>query len=130
MERAAKLLSKMKLAGCLTPEQVAVAAWPAAVGERIAAHTRAQCVTRGKLIVEVEDHVWQTQLGGLRGQIMQNMARLTEPGVVGGIEFRIMAPRRGPQRALTPRAPGDEATAIADPVLGRIYRLKRQGAGS
>ena len=101
MERAAKLLTKMKLAGCLTPEQVVVAAWPAAAGDKIAAHTKAITVARERLIVEVEDFVWQTQLRTLRHQILNNLERLTEAGLIKDLEFRLAIPKRAPQRAMT-----------------------------
>ncbi|MCC6588971.1 MAG: DUF721 domain-containing protein [Bryobacterales bacterium] len=130
MERAAKLLTRMKLAGCVTPEEVVMASWPAAVGKKIAAHTKAVSIVRGRLIVEVEDYVWQTQLRTLRRQILQNLERLTEAELIADLEFRIAIPRRSPQRALTPLRAADDADAIRDPVLSRIYRLKRQGVGS
>ncbi|MBK5291771.1 MAG: hypothetical protein JJE04_08870, partial [Acidobacteriia bacterium] len=42
MERAGKLLGQSKMAArCLTPEQLALASWPVAVGKKIAEHTRA-----------------------------------------------------------------------------------------
>ena len=130
MERAAKLLTRMKLAGCVTPEEVVIASWPAAVGNKIAAHTKAVSIVRGRLIVEVEDYVWQTQLRTLRTQILKNLKRLTETELITDLEFRLSVPRRAPQRALTPLRATDDADAIQDPVLSRIYRLKRQGVGS
>ena len=130
MERAAKLLTRIKLAGCVTPEEVVIASWPAAVGKKIAAHTKAVSIVRGRLIVEVEDYVWQTQLRTLQRQILKNLEQLTETKIVTDLEFRLCIPRRAPQRAVAPLRPLDDADAIQDPVLSRIYRLKRQGVGS
>lgn len=130
MERAAKLLTRMQLAGCVTPGEVAVASWPAAVGKKIAAHTRAVSVVRGKLLVEVDDYVWQSQLWSLRCQIVANLAAVAGEGIVSGLDFRLTVPRRAPQREAVPVRAPDEADAIADPLLSRLYKLNRQRFGS
>lgn len=130
MERVAKVLRRLPMAGCVTPEQLAVAAWPAAVGRKIAARTRAMQVVRGKLIVEVEDYVWQSQLWPLRQQILANLESLAGKGIVSALEFRLAVPRRMPQREAEPVRGGDEADRIADPILSRIYRINRQRFGT
>ncbi|HEY1185272.1 MAG TPA: DciA family protein, partial [Bryobacteraceae bacterium] len=53
----------MRLPGdMITESDLACAAWPQAVGKRIAAHTRAAKLVRRRLVVEVEDQIWQRQL--------------------------------------------------------------------
>jgi len=133
MERASKLIRSLRLPGdTLTPEEFACAAWPAAVGKRIAAHTRAARLVRTRLVVEVEDLVWQRQLFALTGQILRNLERNLGPGAVEDIEFRIVPRRIEPQvesRSADPAAaPADEADAIADPILRGLYRASRRRA--
>jgi hypothetical protein len=126
MERVAKLLAGSRVADGVTPEQIAMAAWPAAVGKKIAAKTQPVSVVRGKLIVSVEDFVWQSQLWPLRSQILKNLEKLTGPNIVTDLEFRLNTARRGPVREYIPvRAADDESAAISDPVLGRLYRNSR-----
>jgi len=124
MERAGKLLGQSKLAArCATPEQLVIASWAAAVGKKIAVHTRASRLVRQRLVVEVDDAVWQKQLYSLRTQILANYDKVLGPGFVGELEFRV-APRRM-QPAIETRPVRDEADAIEDPVLSRIYRASR-----
>lgn len=124
MECAGKLLRRLKLpAGSLTPESLARAAWPLAVGARLATHTRPVSLYGSRLVVEVEDAVWQRQLNTLRKAILEKMQAICGAEPVTEIEFRVGIPRRLPQRA---EAPADEAERIADPSLRRVYRISRQ----
>jgi hypothetical protein len=127
MERASKLIRGLGLpADTLTAEQLACAAWAGAVGAKVAAHTRAARMVRKRLIVEVEDVVWQRQLFALTGQILRNIEKNIGPGLVDDLEFRIVPRRREPQRET--RVLADEADGIADPVLRGIYRASRKKA--
>jgi hypothetical protein len=130
MERASKLIRGLGLPGdTITAEQLACAAWPNAVGKRIAVHTRAARMVRTRLIVEVEDIVWQRQLFALSGQILRNIEKHIGRGVVDDLEFRIVPRRREPQRETRNPTPLlDEADGIADPVLRGIYRASRKKA--
>jgi predicted nucleic acid-binding Zn ribbon protein len=131
MERASKLIQGLRLPGnTITAEELACAAWPSAVGKRVAAHTRPAKMVRTRLIVEVEDHIWQRQLFALSSQIVNNLARHIGNGMVEELEFRIVPRRREPQRAAAalPGLTADEADAIADPVLRSIYRASRKKA--
>ncbi len=131
MERASKLIRGLRLPGdTLSPEELACAAWPAAVGKKIAAHTRAARLVRERLIVEVEDNTWQRQLFSLRGFILRNLEKHLGAGLVGDLEFRVMPQRRDPQREVRsmPGLFADEADGIADPVLRDIYRASRKRA--
>ena len=79
MERAGKALAKLKLSDAISADQLAFAAWPAAVGKRIAAHACPKALVRGSLVIEADDAIWQKQLFHLRFDIL---AKLTE--VLGG----------------------------------------------
>jgi hypothetical protein len=135
MERAARLIQKNKLSKkVFSEEDLARAAWPAAVGKAIAAHTWRLTLVRQTLVVEVEDAIWQKQLFTLRGQILERLRRCTASDVVQEVEFRIALKRRQPQRAETRESPqsdidkGDEADSIQDAVLKKVYRLSRKKA--
>lgn len=131
MERAASLLTRLKSRN-LPVEDIARAAWPQAAGKRVAARTRAISLVRQTLVVEVEDIVWRQQLNALRGQLLTNIARILGSSAVESIEFRVGIPRRPPQREelAASVAQADEASAIADPVLRRIYRQSRNRTGA
>ena len=114
----------------LDAEQLACAAWARAVGARLAKHTRAAKLVRGRLVVEVEDETWKRNLFSLGRHIMGNLERAIGPGIVTDIEFRVLPRRREQQRALTldlslPVAQVDEADGIEDPVLRRLYKTSR-----
>jgi hypothetical protein len=130
MERASKLIRGLRLPGNpITNEEIACAAWPAAVGKKIAAHTRPARMVRNRLIVEVEDHIWQRQLFALTSHILRNLEKGLGPGMVEDVEFRVVPRRRDAQRAALPvPALLDEADGIADPVLRGIYRTARAKA--
>ena len=133
MERASKLIRGMGLpSDTLTATELACAAWPNAVGKRIAQHTRAARLVRSKLIVEVEDHIWQRQLFTLSYQILKNLTKAIGPGLIDELEFKIIPRRRDPARANVAQPAAtplfDEADAIADPVLRHIYVASRKKA--
>ena len=130
MERASRLFGKMNFPGdSVSGEQLVCAAWSAAVGARIAKHARAERLVRTKLIVGVDDAVWQRQLFGMSRMILSKLTEnLGEGLVVDELEFRVAAPKRGPQRAerSTTARPVDEADAIEDVDLRRLYITARK----
>ncbi len=129
MERASKLIRRLQVAGePVSNEQVACAAWPQSVGKKIAAHTRATRLVRDRLVIEVEDRVWQRQLVTLSPQILASLERNLGRGVVDDLEFRVTPKRREPQRAAAsiPRSSADEADSIADPILRSLYKTSRK----
>jgi predicted nucleic acid-binding Zn ribbon protein len=126
MQRAGRLIAKMNLSPDVADLETRVrAAWPVAVGKKIARYTRATTLVRDSLIVEVEDYVWQQQLARLEHFLVRNLARELGEGAVKKIDFRPMPRRRAPQRAETAR-PNTEG--IQDPILDLLYResLRRQ----
>jgi predicted nucleic acid-binding Zn ribbon protein len=130
MERASKLIQGLRLPGdTMDAEGLARAAWEQAVGKKIAGHTRATRMVRTRLIVEVEDKIWQRQLFTLTPHILHNLEKSLGRGMVEDLEFRIVPRRREPQRAEEAvRVTADEAESIADPVLRGIYRASRKKA--
>jgi hypothetical protein len=140
MERVSKLIKALRLPGeMFGAEELACAAWPDAVGKKIAEHTRAARMVRTRLIVEVEDRIWQRQLFSLSRQILKNLEKQIGAGVVEDLEFRVSldanarpAALRMPPRRAAHSVPGlaDEAERIADPVLRGIYKASRQKAGA
>ncbi len=132
MERASKSVAKLKLSDAISGEELARAAWPAAVGKRIALHAAPKALVRGSLIVEVEDAVWQKQLFHLRAPILAKLHEVLGDGIVRDVEFRIATPRRPPQaaRSLKPAAAPDEAEQIQDPVLRIVYKQARKKASA
>ena len=131
MERACKVVRSLRLPEeAISGEEVACIAWRDAVGPKVAAHTRAAKLVRTRLVVEVEDRLWQRQLLSLAPFILRNLARHVGSGLVEDLEFRVVPRRREPQRAQQ-SAPGrlfDEANAIEDPVLRSIYKVSRAKA--
>ena len=70
-----------------SPADVAavMAAWPAAVGEAVAAHVRPRRLHDGELLVEVDAPVWATQLRYLEEDVLRRLGRKVRPGVVKSI---------------------------------------------
>jgi predicted nucleic acid-binding Zn ribbon protein len=134
MERAGRILSRLKAArGSLPASELAAAAWPAAVGLKLASHTRVVGLQNGRLIAEAEDALWQQNLTSLSGQILANLSKLLQSDAPREIEFRIGERRRRPQRAESVRDPGlfgRESSGIADPELDFLYRQSRRKAGA
>ena len=131
MERASKLIRGLRLSGdVITTEQLCCAAWPEAVGKKIAGHTRPAKLVRTRLVVEVEDHTWQRQLFALTAHILNNLEKTLGRGLVEELEFRIVPRRRDPvmARQAVPALLADDADAIADPVMRGLYKLSRKKA--
>jgi predicted nucleic acid-binding Zn ribbon protein len=130
MERASRLIGKMDFLGrSVSGEQLVCAAWSATVGARIASHARAERLVRTKLIVGVDDAVWQRQLFSMSRMILSELTKnLGEGLVVDQLEFRVAAQRRGPQRAerSTTTNPEDEADGIEDEDMRRHYIAARK----
>jgi predicted nucleic acid-binding Zn ribbon protein len=131
MERAGQVLGKLKLAKQgVTDEELARSAWPAAVGKKIALRTRALALVRTRLVIEVEDSVWQRQLWTLRGQILQGIEKVLGRRVVTELEFKVGVPRMKPARVEALPFSGDEADLIRDPVFRLNYKAARKRANS
>ena len=130
MDPASRIFARWpEVSDVISHERIACGAWKRAVGKKVAQRTRALKLVRTTLVVEVEDEMWKRNLWGLRYQILTNLAKAIGPEMVKDIELRVMPPRFGPQRAEHVdgvAAPVDEADAIADPGLRRIYKSARR----
>lgn len=130
MERAARLLAQLKPARrVLRDRDLTAAAWPAAVGKQVAARTRVLRVEERRLVVAVEDVLYQRNLQSLTRQILANLRDLVGSAAPESIEFVLAPQRRSPQREFRLEAASrDEADSIADPGLRRIYVNSRKRA--
>jgi hypothetical protein len=134
MDKALRWLGKLKN-GVVGNEELARAAWRTAVGDRIEAHARFRELVRDRIVVEVDDRVWQSQMHTLEKQILAKLSRLLGKVVATKIEYRIAIPKREPEVVgaaefrLEARDP--EAGRIGDPGLRRMYlKSKRKAAGN
>ena len=94
MQRAGRVLGNLKLTKQgVSDEEMARSAWAAAVGRKIAIRTHAVGMVRNRLVVEVEDAVWQRQLWTLRGQILKRFEQVLGRVIVEELEFKIAVPR-------------------------------------
>jgi len=133
MERAGKSLAKLKLSDAISTEELAVAAWSAAVGKRIASHATARTLVRGSLIVEAADPIWQRQLFHLRIPLLAKLAEVLGSGIVRDIEFRMATPRRPPQPAQELnglKRSTDDADLIQDASMRMLYKQARKKASA
>lgn len=137
MERAGRLLARSETARrFLTAEELAVAAWPSAVGAKAARHTRAVALEGQVLIVEAGDELWLRNLELLSGQILANLRKDLGEAAPARIQYRLAAPRRPVRsepagREFRLAASADEAARIEDPVLRRVYlKSKRKAVAS
>lgn len=133
MKRAGRLFAQMDFPDDFDEaEPRARAAWAAAAGKTVARHTRATALVRGKLLVEVEDWLWQKQLAPMGHFFVRNLAKELGPGVVTQIDFRPTPKRRpaqmaqslsGQAEAQPPRRKAvGRVEGIEDPVLGLLYK--------
>jgi hypothetical protein len=90
--------------------------------------TNAVALVRNRLIIEVEDSLWQRQLFTMRSQIIQQIENAAGRRVVEELHFRVAVAKRGPVRAETNTPCLDEADGIPDPFLRNIYRAARKKA--
>jgi len=133
MDKALRLLGKLKN-GVVSNEELARAAWRAAVGDRIEANARFRGLIRDRIVVEVDDRVWQSQMHTLERQILSKLARLLGKTVATQIEYRIAVPKPTPQVEIEPKfrlqACDSEARKISDPGLRRMYlNSKKRASG-
>lgn len=133
MDQASRVMSRLagKNSDVFDSGPLVCRSWKKAVGPKLAQKTRAQKLVRKKLVIEVQDEVWQYQLHTLSGYILRNLARAIGPGIVEELEFRVMPLRIEAQRETERAMPlfdglPDEAESIVDPMLRRIYRNARR----
>ena len=133
MDKALRLLGKLKN-DVVGNEELARAAWRAAVGDRIEAHARFRGLVRDRIVVEVDDRVWQSQMHTLEKQILEKLSRLLGKVIARQIEYRIAIPKLVPETVgvagFRLESKDVEAGKIGDPGLRRMYlKSKRRASG-
>lgn len=113
-------------AGSLLPRHgegrhlLALAAWRAAVGERVDRATRFATLERGVMTVEVPDSHWRDSLVRLEPQILARVRGRLGSETPSRIEFRIDAGLWRPARRVSPVAhAGEEPGIRAEPEAAR-----------
>jgi YD repeat-containing protein len=64
------------------------ARWDDAVGPQVAAHARPVRLAEGRLVVEVDEPGWATQLRYLEADLLERLRAVAGPGVAG-LDFRV-----------------------------------------
>jgi len=70
-------------------EAACIAAWKHIVGEGLSGHAVAMQLQSRKLVVVVEDNIWQRQLEQMRGQLLFRLNSVLGQTLVKSIELRI-----------------------------------------
>lgn len=114
-------------------EAACIAAWKHIAGEGLISHAVAVQLQNKKLVVLVEDNIWQRQLEQMRGQLILRLNSLLRQTLVRSIELRIdprtLAKVRGTLEGSEKRRPGYEipgelltaAAGIEDVELRRAF---------
>lgn len=127
MERISRIAGRSKaFKGAQTPEDLAQAAWTAAVGKRLASKPFRLCLFGSKLVVEVGDAVWQQQLTTMSAMLLEGMRKALGFQLVKELEFRVGAQTEAPRKGVQSATPLDEAESIQDPMLRLAYRSSRK----
>jgi len=118
--------------GSEAEQEIALSYWAAAVGRKLARRTKPVRLDGDKLVVDVDGPILQEQLRILSRQIIGRLNASIGAELVRRIVFRVAAPGKiSPQRdhaTLGSAGAGDEAQAIEDPLLRRLYRHSRNKA--
>ena len=133
MERAGRIFSRLLAARQSLPgSQLAAAAWPAAVGAKLAKHSRVTSFENGRLVVEADDALWRKNMDGLSRTILANLRRLMCEAAPAAIEFRVGAPRRPSMRegGGLPGLFAEEPLGLLRPTSDAERRKHRRKAGA
>ena len=111
--------------------QLVCSYWTAAVGQKIADHTKPVRVLGKRLIIDVDEQEWRSALASISRKIAEKVNQAVGSDLLEDIDFRVAAPRRrGPARTqssvgLTAR---NDVETIQDPHLRLIYQRSREKA--
>lgn len=102
-------------------EAACIAAWKHIVGEGLGNHAVPVQLQNQKLVVVVEDNIWQRQLEQMHGQLLFRLNSLLGQTLVESIELRIdpkslakaRGSREGPKQRPDYKVPGEVLTAAA-----------------
>ena len=116
--------------GAKLKEQLALTAWARVVGKVVGAHTRAEAVRDGILIVATDTPAWAQELHMRRGELLGKLETAVGAGVIREIHFRSGFRRKPEPRASDRKRPAEIALSqqqareisraserIADPAL-------------
>ena len=82
------LRSALERAAPRTPLAAVQAAWPQAVGERVAAVSRPVSEVSGAVLVECEDSVWAEELNLMQGQLLARLREALGDSAPQALRFR------------------------------------------
>ena len=110
-------------------EAACLGAWKHAVGETLSARARAESLRDHKLIIAVEDKVWQRQLEQMRDQFLFRLNKVLGRQVVKVVEFRIAPEKFAVQKSVADKNPTQSipielisaAASIEDPGLRKAF---------
>ncbi len=88
-------------------EHLAVVAWPDIAGRVVAAHSQAQAVRDGVLIVSADTPAWANELQMRRQELLKLVERRVGSGVIRDIHFRSGPRRRGRHARGRAQAPAE-----------------------
>lgn len=136
MDPALRLITRLKNE-VVDDEAQARSAWKRAIGPRLEAHARFRGLVRQRLVIEVDDKVWQSQLYSLQKPILAKLERILGRQVATQIEFQLAIPRMGPQAEsgaefllVSPMPKDAAARSIQDPILRRNYMNSKRKSAS
>ena len=120
---------RRQAAGDDVEQEIVLSCWAVAVGPEIARQTKPVRLAGGTLIIDVATEGWRVQLRQLSPRITNRLNETVGKKVVSRVIFRLGLPGKIPPRRAATAQGGvetlDEAGAIADPSLRRLYRQSR-----
>jgi predicted nucleic acid-binding Zn ribbon protein len=63
--------------------------WDDIVGPKVAGHTRPSRIVAKTLYVEVDDHLWFTQLKYMQNDILKRIDRTVKPGLFNEVKLQL-----------------------------------------
>jgi predicted nucleic acid-binding Zn ribbon protein len=84
--------------------------WSEAVGETVATHATPVSLEQGRLVVEVDEPGWATQLRYLEPELLRKLAAVAGEGTVTSIELRVARGAKG-AKSTGPRHRGGRPNA-------------------
>jgi predicted nucleic acid-binding Zn ribbon protein len=73
--------------------------WPDAVGVQVAAHARPIVLDRGRLVVEVDEPGWATQLRFLEADLVARLRPYVAPEPIESVEIRVAGAKAARNRS-------------------------------
>jgi predicted nucleic acid-binding Zn ribbon protein len=73
--------------------------WEDVVGVHVAAHARPALLDAGRLVIEVDQPGWATQLRFLETELLERLTAVAGPGAVRSIEVRVRRSSAPPKNA-------------------------------